>query len=492
MYLLKKKNRSLKTLLSIGGYTYSQEGQFEAMLASESTRSTFARSALQKMFNLGFDGLSLDYEYVSSPAECRQMIDLLKKIRMAMESYAKSTNSAPFIISYASPAGAKNYKHLDMPAMDKYIDQWDFMAYDYAGTWDTSSGHSSNLFANAEDPYHTPFNTESAMDYYINVGKIAPEKINLGLPLYGHVFVHTKGPGNDYNKAASLQEGDKGSFLYKDIPSSANVVELPELGASYSYDTGKEYMVSYDTPNIARQKAKWIKEKGLGGAMFWEVSGDKTGDDSLVATVVKELGKLEKSKNHLSYPESQYENIKNCMKGEGEEFHAQDVGKEDNEAAEPASQKAEESKGTIADVGIPTSPPSSISIPEPITTRVEVVAESTPTVTATAVSAFSTNTFYSVYGGGPTLIITQSESLTNDTVEADDGESNQEGTEEDEEDEEDGSDEKRKEQGHDDNSSPVIKTTKNHAKKSASSTRLAPKVNQFGGIVAGTVLIFLL
>jgi chitinase len=404
MYLLKKKNRSLKTLLSIGGYTYSQDGQFEPMLASESTRSIFARSAVQKMFDLGFDGLSLDYEYVSSPVECRQMIDLLKKIRTAMESYAKSTNSAPFIISYASPAGATNYMHLDMPAMDKYIDQWDFMAYDYAGTWDTTSGHSSNLFANAEHSFHTPYNTESAMDYYINVGKIAPEKINLGLPLYGHVFVQTQGPGSDYDKAASLQEGDKGNFLYKDIPAAANVVELPELGASYSYDAGKEYMVSYDTPNIARQKAKWIKEKGLGGAMFWEVSGDKTGDDSLVATVIKELGKLEKSKNHLSYPESQYENIKNGVKGEGEEVNSQDVGKEDDEAAESASQKAEESKEATTEVGTPTSTSTSIPIPKPTIAKVEV-AESTPTVTATAVSTFPPSTFYSVYGAGPTLII---------------------------------------------------------------------------------------
>jgi len=490
MYLLKKKNRSLKTLLSIGGYTYSQEGQFEPMLASELTRSTFARSAVQKMFELGFDGLSLDYEYVSSPVECHQMIDLLKKIRTAMESYAKSTNSAPFIISYASPAGAKNYQHLDMPAMDKYIDQWDFMAYDYAGAWDVTSGHSSNLFANAENPSHTPFNTESAMDYYINVGKIAPEKINLGLPLYGHVFVQTKGPGNDYDKAASLKEGDKGSFLYKDIPSVANVVELPELGASYSYDAGKEYMVSYDTPNIARQKAKWIKEKGLGGAMFWEVSGDKTGDDSLVATVVKELGKLEKSKNHLSYPESQHENIKNGMKGEGEKFHAQDVGREDDEPAEPASQKAEESKATTTRVGAPTSPSPSISTPEPTTTQVEVVAESTPTVTATAVSAFSPSTFYSAYGAGPTLTITQPESFIDDAVEVDDKEGNQEeGTEEDEE---EGSDEKRNQQAHDGNSSPIFNTSKNSAKKSASCTHLAPTVGQFGATAAGTVLIFLL
>jgi chitinase len=65
-------------------------------------------------------------------------------------------------------------------------------------------------------------------------------------------------------------------------------------------------MVTYDTPNIAKQKANWIKENNLGGALFWEVSADKTGDESLVGTVAREFGKLEDSMNHLSYPKSVY------------------------------------------------------------------------------------------------------------------------------------------------------------------------------------------
>lgn len=80
---MKTKNRHLKTMLSIGGFTDSRT--YIPILESESMRETFARTAVKQMYNLGFDGLSLDYEYVASPTEAKQMVDLLKRIRSEMD-----------------------------------------------------------------------------------------------------------------------------------------------------------------------------------------------------------------------------------------------------------------------------------------------------------------------------------------------------------------------------------------------------------------------
>jgi len=44
-------------------------------------------------------------------------------------------------------------------------------------------------------------------------------------------------------------------------------------------------MISYDTVEMAQQKADFIHEFGLGGAMWWESSGDKQGEESLISTV---------------------------------------------------------------------------------------------------------------------------------------------------------------------------------------------------------------
>jgi chitinase len=142
--------------------------------------------------------------------------------------------------------------------------------------------------------------------YYLYVGNISPGKINIGLPVYGHAFDGTEGPGTPYRSIGEDYSWEAGIWDYKALPvANCKVVEMPKIGASYCYDANTKYMVTYDTPNIAKQKANWIKENNLGGALFWEVSADKTGDESLVGTVAREFGKLEDSMNHLSYPKSE-------------------------------------------------------------------------------------------------------------------------------------------------------------------------------------------
>lgn len=82
-------------------------------------------------------------------------------------------------------------------------------------------------------------------------------------------------------------------------------------------------MVSYDTPQVAAQKVQYIKQVGLGGAMWWESSGDRavTEDESLINITVQGLGgyegkHMERVKNVLEYPESKYDNLRAGMPGE--------------------------------------------------------------------------------------------------------------------------------------------------------------------------------
>jgi len=88
-----------------------------------------------------------------------------------------------------------------------------------------------------------------------------------------------------------------------------------EAGASYSYDPAKRHLVTYDTVDMVRRKAEWIKRERLGGAMWWESSADKPGDQSLILNVVDVMGTLERDENCLDYPESKYDNLKNGLQG---------------------------------------------------------------------------------------------------------------------------------------------------------------------------------
>ena len=318
LYLLKKQNRSLKTIFSVGGYTYSPN--FVNPLSSSKLRANLARSAVKLMYTLGFDGIDIDYEYVTNSTQADQVVDLLRRLRNEMTAYSKNATQTPFLLSFSSPAGPLHYTQLDFKGMDQYLDFWNFMAFDYAGSWDTIAGDQANLFGSKQNELDV--NTTTGIEYYSKQG-VEPTKMNLGCPLYGRSFNNTNGPGTNFSSVGTLGSfGGAGVWDYKALPIAgfnATVVERPEFGASYSYDPVNKYMISYDTPQIASQKAAWVRETRLGGTFWWEISMDKSGSDSLVDATVAVfggVGGLEKSVNHLAYPLSPYENLRLGMPGQ--------------------------------------------------------------------------------------------------------------------------------------------------------------------------------
>ena len=110
-----------------------------------------------------------------------------------------------------------------------------------------------------------------------------------------------------------------------------DVQALPQAGAqvqhdeqaiaSWSYDPEKKTMITYDTPQNAAAKVEYIRSKQLGGGMWWESSGDKTGEESLINLVAQGLGgyegrHMEHQTNVLEYAESKYDNLRKGMPGE--------------------------------------------------------------------------------------------------------------------------------------------------------------------------------
>lgn len=81
----------------------------------------------------------------------------------------------------------------------------------------------------------------------------------------------------------------------------AQIFENTTDVSSYSYDSSKRELVSYDTPNIIKLKAQYVNTKGLGGSMFWELSTDKVGSGSLIQVSANTLGSLDQTQNHIKY-----------------------------------------------------------------------------------------------------------------------------------------------------------------------------------------------
>lgn len=200
---------------------------------------------------------------------------------------------------------------MDIRGMDRYLDFWNLMAYDYAGSWDATAGHQANLYPARHNPSCTPFSTKQAVDHYLQ--HIHPQKLVLGIPLYGRAFENTDGPGKPYS-GIGAGSWENGIWDYKALPLAGSAVhEDRESGATYEYNAASRKMVTYDTPRMAAQKAEFVKAHNMGGAMYWESSGDKTGEESIVGTVTRAFGGervLLREENCLDYPHSQYDNLR--------------------------------------------------------------------------------------------------------------------------------------------------------------------------------------
>lgn len=118
-------------------------------------------------------------------------------------------------------------------------------------------------------------------------------------------------------------------YDYRAIPLPGSTLHREEDSiAAWTFDPKKREMVSFDDDATGKWKAEWIVQEGLGGAMYWELSGDRgpprdgmeggPGKDqipgrSLVNVVKEVLGKLDETPNWLKYEGSQFENLRNGM-----------------------------------------------------------------------------------------------------------------------------------------------------------------------------------
>lgn len=316
LFQLKQKNRNFKVLLSIGGWTYSSN--FAPMAATASGRQNFARTAVKILEDLGFDGIDIDWEYPSNDGQAQNFVQLLQEVRAELDrAQQKRTTRVHFLLTTACPAGPQNIQNLRIAEMDRYLDFWNLMAYDYAGSWETKASHQANWYPSQNNDGTTPFSTDAALRLYLGAG-VQSDKIVVGMPMYGRAFAGTLGLGQGF---AGVGEGswENGVWDYKALPKSdCQVINDMKLGASYCYSPSSQLMISYDTHEVVQMKAQLVSKYNFGGGMWWESSADKPfGQGSLIETFLQSCGgahRLEQQSNCLEYPESKYDNIKNGMK----------------------------------------------------------------------------------------------------------------------------------------------------------------------------------
>ena len=96
--------RNIKTVLSVGGGSYSHSGAFN-FITDSSKRSTFVKSAVKLVEDYGLDGIDIDFEFPDTDAKGSGLASLVTELRTSFDSLQKSKGDAtPYlVIVRASP-----------------------------------------------------------------------------------------------------------------------------------------------------------------------------------------------------------------------------------------------------------------------------------------------------------------------------------------------------------------------------------------------------
>ncbi|MCH0566354.1 glycoside hydrolase family 18 chitinase [Streptomyces sp. MUM 2J] len=279
---LKAEYPHLKVLWSFGGWTWS--GGFGAAAQNP---AAFAQSCYDLVEDPRwadvFDGIDIDWEY---PNACGLSCDTsgnaaFRNLMAALRAKFGSNNLVTAAVTADGSAGGK-IEAADYAGAAQYVDWYNVMTYDFFGAWDAKgpTAPHSPLTAYSGIP-KAGFTTADAMAKYKAIG-VPAKKLLIGIGFYGRGWtgVTQDAPGGTATgPAAGTYE--QGIEDYKVLKSSCPVTGTV-AGTAYAHCGGNWW--SYDTPATIATKMTWARNQGLGGAFFWEFSGD-TGNGELVNAI---------------------------------------------------------------------------------------------------------------------------------------------------------------------------------------------------------------
>ncbi|MEV7867602.1 glycoside hydrolase family 18 chitinase [Streptomyces sp. NPDC088124] len=284
---LKAKNPNIKVLWSFGGWTWS--GGFGQAMQNP---AAFAQSCYDLVEDPRwadvFDGIDLDWEY---PNGCGLSCDtsgpaVFKNMMQAMRAKFGANNLVTAAVTADASAGGKIDK-VDYAGAAQYMDWFNVMTYDFFGAFSAQgpTAPHSPLTSYPGIP-QAGFNSAEAIAKFKAQG-VPAKKLLLGIGFYGRGWtgVTQAAPGGTATGPAPGRY-EAGIEDYKVLKTSCPANGTVG-GTAYAY-CGTNWW-SYDTPATIRSKMAWANQQSLGGAFFWDFTGD-TADGELVTAINSGLG----------------------------------------------------------------------------------------------------------------------------------------------------------------------------------------------------------
>jgi GH18 family chitinase len=290
---LKELNPELNIGFAIGGWTLS--GNFSTSLDDSAGREIFTESIIDHLeYYDFFNSVDFDWEYpggggLATNSVSNQDGNNLKLTLELLDQKLTALNTLTgrdVEISIATAGGADKLANLNLKGIDQFVDFYNVMAYDFHGGWESTTGHQAAMTGDAGG-----YDVVTAIDQFRDAG-IALDKVVLGAPAYTRAWGGVAAGSNvGYQQAgnASLAPGsyEKGNYDHKDLITgiqndSYSLVWDDINKAAFAYNPTSQIWSSIETTATIAGKAAYVETAGLGGMMFWAISNDSYGQQSLI------------------------------------------------------------------------------------------------------------------------------------------------------------------------------------------------------------------
>ena len=269
-------------------------------------------------------------------------LEVMKVLREKIDE-AKKQDGKDYLLTIAASGSSWTLSGMDLSQYCPYLDYLNIMSYDLHGAWNGYVGPQSALYASSKDPETSmmdqpTLNVDWAVKYYS--GYMNPKNINIGIPFYSRGWVDVSGgqnglwgsapeinhtfeytyKGKKYTSSRKIGKGGGGIDGVWNDPApepdaGANPLwhvmnlllnpgtvtwdylsETPNAGehhnvngytdhfddetkSAYVWNNTKKTFLTYETKESVKAKLDYVADRGIGGVMFWELSGDYKYDD---------------------------------------------------------------------------------------------------------------------------------------------------------------------------------------------------------------------
>jgi chitinase len=287
---LRRTHPHLRILVSVGGWTWS--GGFSDAALTPESRRTFVQSAIDFVRRHDLDGFDVDWEYPGlrgnnnphRPEDKENFTALMAELRAALDADG-AARRRPLLLTFAAGAFPAFLEHIEMAKVQASVDFVNLMTYDFRTGGDKVAGHHANLFDHPADEKQR--SGDRAVRDFIAAGA-PPRKVVLGVPFYGRGWTNIEptADGDPNTRRGLYRPGTaltgqnlRYGRLSSEVVGQNGYVRIwdPQAQQPWLWNPETRTFIAYDDPESLRVKTRYVRERGLGGVMFWEYGNDPTG-----------------------------------------------------------------------------------------------------------------------------------------------------------------------------------------------------------------------